>query len=270
MPSSTPPISRPSLEELTARADYLTRVADVVRRISAARDGIRAVELLQDATTRMGAEVSLFGSFVPEDRTGASYRLLLNCDPQWSTEYEEQGAYSEDPWLSHALTSSEPIRGSELTPRSDAQHRVVELAERFGFRSSVIVPAPSSGRLTRMGLLCLGSSTPDFFEGDGYVAFKMVARSVAMEFHEWWLARVRDELITGAAIDDHDRHLLTLVAAGHSSKEIGRQMTLSTAAVDSRFRRIRERLDVRSRRAASVLAAEYGLIQPPATARSRR
>src|SRR5206468_1822549 len=126
--------------------------------------------------------------------------LLLNCDPQWSTEYEEQAAYADDPWLAHALTHSEPVRGSELQPRSDAQRRVVELAQRFGFRSSVIVPTPSSGRLARVGVLCLGSSMPDYFEGDGYLVFRMVARSVAMEFHEWWLARIRERLITEAAI----------------------------------------------------------------------
>jgi len=263
VPSSTDRNSRPSLEQVTGATDYFSGVSAVVGRIGAARDAIRAIELLQEATLRMGAEVSLFGSVVPEEPAGTSYRLLVNCDPRWSTEYEEQAAYADDPWLAHALTHSEPVRGSELQPRSDAQRRVVELAQRFGFRSSVIVPTPSSGRLARVGVLCLGSSIPDYFEGDGYLVFRMVARSVAMEFHEWWLARIRERLITESGIDDNDRHLLALAAKGHSSKEIGRVLALSTAAVDSRFRRMRARLDVPSRRAASRLAAEYGLIEPP-------
>ena len=263
MPSFRPPTSRLSLEQVTAAADYFDRVRVVVQEIGAARNAATAVELLREATLQMGAEVSLFGSFIPEDRSGGSFRLLVACDPQWCTEYEEQSGYAHDPWLAHAFRHSEPIRGSQLETSTESQRAIVRLAERYGFRSSVIVPAPSSGRLSRMGVLCLGSSVPGYFEGEGYVAFKVVARSVAMEFHEWWLARIRDELIVKAGIDDRDRDLLRLEAEGHSSKEIARQLAISTAAVDSRFRRIRARLDAPTRRAAARLAAEYGLIQLP-------
>ncbi|HUP08857.1 MAG TPA: autoinducer binding domain-containing protein, partial [Caldimonas sp.] len=200
MPSSAEPESRPSLEELTAASGYLAGVSAVVRSIGKARDVTRAVELLKDVTARMGAEVSLFASFMPDDASGIPYRLLLNCDPQWCTEYEELTAHAEDPWLAYALTHSEPIRGSELDAHTEEQRGIVQLAHRFGFRSSIIVPTPSSGGLARMGVLFLGSSVPDYFEGDGYLVFKLVARSVAMEFHEWWLARIREELIANAAI----------------------------------------------------------------------
>lgn len=267
MPSSTPPTSRPSLEQVTVAPDYVSRVSVVLQEIGAATNAIRAVDLLREVTLRMGAEVSVFGSFMPEDRSGDSYRLLVACDPQWCAEYEAQSCFAEDPWLAYAFCHSEPIRGSELTASSESERSIVRLAERFGFRSCVIVPAPSCGRLARMGVLCLGSSVPGYFEGDGYAAFKIIARSVAMEFHEWWLARLRDELIATAGIGERDCHLLALEAAGLSTKEIARQLATTTATIDSRIRRIRLKLDAPSRRAASRLAAEYGLIQWP---RARR
>ena len=269
MRSSTDPPSRPSLAELTKAPNYLNGVSELMSRLAETHDTAQALELLQDVTARLGAEVSVFQSFVPEDRSTASCRFLLNCDPQWSSEYEELGGCAEDPWLDHALTHSEPVRGSELGARTDSQRRLLALAKSFGFSSSVIVPAPSSGRLGRVGVLCLGSSVPGFFEAEGYVRFRLVARSVAMEINEWWIARMREELIAKAAIDEEDRRLLALAASGHSSKEIGRKLTLSRAAVDSRLRRIRSRLAVGSRRSVSVLAAEYGLIRPPSLSDSR-
>ena len=269
MPSSTTATSFPSLEQVTGAPEYVRRVSDVLKEIESTTDAATAVELLREVTLRMGAEVSVFGSFMPEDRSGNSYRLLVACDPQWCSEYEAQSCFANDPWLAYAFCHSEPIRGSELSASSEPERSIVRLAERFGFRSCVIVPAPSCGRLARMGVLCLGSSLPGYFEGDGYSAFKIVARSVAMEFHEWWLARLRDELIATAGIVERDRHILAMEAAGLTSKEIARRLTITTAAADSRIRRIRLKLAAPSRRAAARLAAEYGLIQWPRARRDR-
>ena len=263
MPSSMSPVDRPALEQITAATDYVGRVCDIVRAIGHADDPIQAVELLRDVTLRMGAEAAIFGSFIPEDRSGHFCRVLVACDPLWYAEYEAQAYYAEDPWLAYAFRHSEPIRGSELLTLTEKERGVVLLAERFGFRSSVIVPAPSCGRLARMGVLCVGSSTPGYFDGEGYLTFKIVARSVALEFHEWWLARIRDELVAKAGIDDHDRHLLALDASGLSSKEIARQLATTAYTIEGRFKSIQRRLKATSRKAASRLATEYGLISPP-------
>ncbi|MEO6744215.1 MAG: helix-turn-helix transcriptional regulator [Caldimonas sp.] len=240
----------------------------LVDEIGAARDTSRAVELLQQATQRMGAEVSIFVSFIPEDRSRASYRLLVACDPQLVVEHEAQAGYEDDPWLEHARHHALAVRGSELETSSEGQRSLVRLAERFGFRSSVVVPAPARSGLTRAGVLCFGSSVPDYFEGEGYGAFKILAHSVAIEFHEWWLARIRDELIARAQIDDADRRVLALQAEGRTSKQIARHLSVSIACVDSHFRRIRTRLDAPTRQAAARVALEYGLIDRPTSSRS--
>lgn len=260
MPSSQLPDKPRSLQELTAAVDYFGRVSDAVREIEAARDPVRAVELLHEATIRMGAEVSVFASFIPDEESRETYRLLLACDPQWCIEYVHQAWYANDPWLEYARRHSEPVHGCDIAVATEAQRSIIRLAERFGFRSTVIVPAPSSGGLSRVGVLCLGSSIPGYFEAEGYVALKLVARSVAMEFHEWWLARIKTEMIDTARITEEELALLALERKGNSTKEIARELGSSTGSIDSRFQRINAKLGVSNRRAAARLAAEYGLI----------
>ena len=263
MPYSTALSERRSLAQLTRDPSYFDRVLEIMHRVRDATNSVQALVLLHEITTRIGAEVSLFVSFIPEDRRRVSYRLLLDCDPNFINEYETL-SHDENPWLGYALSHPAPVRGSELRIANAEQQALVQLADRFGFSSSVIVPAPAAAGLRRTGVLCFGSSAPGYFETDGYLAFRLLAQGVAMEFHEWWVARLRDSLSSNAALDDQDREILALEAEGMTSKQIARRLSVSIACADSRVRRVREKLHVRSRHAALRIALEYGLI-PPAT-----
>jgi DNA-binding CsgD family transcriptional regulator len=255
---------------VTSAADYFARVSEVVRQFETTRDTMMAVELLREATLRMGAEVSVFASFMRDDDAFDTYRLLLACDPQWCIDYEQQAWYADDPWLAYAHRHSEPIRGGDIKANTPAQRSIVELAQRYGFRSTVIVPAPSSGSLSRLGVLCLGSSVPGYFEAEGYLELKVVARSVAMELHEWWLARIRDDWRATTGITDADLALLAHERQGHGSKAIARALGTSIVSINSRFQRIRAKLGVASRRAAAQRAAQYGLIEADSGTPMRR
>jgi DNA-binding CsgD family transcriptional regulator len=252
-----------SLAHCTQDPLYFDRVLEVMHRVRDATSSAQALDLLHEITARIGAEVSLFVSFIPEDRRRVSFRLLLDCDTQFLNEYDSL-SHDDNPWLGYAQSHLAPVRGSELLITRAAERAHIDLANRFGFRSSVIVPAPASAGLRRTGVLCFGSSVAGYFEADGYLAFRLLAQGVAMEFHEWWVARLRDVLDSDAALDDQDREILTLEAEGMTSKQIARRLSVSIACVDSRVRRVREKLRVRSRHAALRIALEYGLI-PPAT-----
>ena len=260
MNSSTPSPDDGSLLAATLRPDYFTAVGQVIRDMQSAQDQSQAVELLREATARMGAEVAIFASFIRDDASCRSYRLLLACDPAWFKEYERQGRFDDDPWLAYAQRHSVPVRSSQLPVNTDAERSAVDLAARFGFRSAVIVPTPSSGGLSRAGVLCLGSSKSGYFDDDGFVALRVIARSVAMELHEWWLGRISHELIATAGLAPKDLLLLAHERQGHTTKEIARALNWSTSSVDSRFYRMIVRLRVSSRKAAARLAAEYGVI----------
>jgi DNA-binding CsgD family transcriptional regulator len=245
---------------VTTASDYHARVNEIVRQIESAQDRLRAVELLREATPRMGAQVSIFASFIRDDAVGDSYRLLLDCDPQWAIEYAQHDWYANDPWLNYAIRHTEPIRGTEIKATSEAARAIVALTQRYGFASAVIVPTPSSSGMSRCGVLCLGSSIEGYFEAEGYLAFKVVARSVAMELHEWWLARLRDELLQSSRLNAADLVLLGHELMGHTTKDIARTLGMTVNSIDSRFQRINAKLGVANRKAAARLAAEYGLI----------
>jgi DNA-binding CsgD family transcriptional regulator len=178
----------------------------------------------------------------------------------WCHEYEKHAWYANDPWLGYALNHSEPLLGSEVPIGTKQQRAVVELAARFGFKSSVIVPAPSSGGLTRVGVLCLGSETPGYFEAEGFLAVKIASRSLAMELHEWWIGQIKRQLIANAGITEEDLVLLRHERLGHSTKAIAAELDASLSSIDSRFKRLNQKLGVPNRKAAATLAAEYGLI----------
>lgn len=248
-----------TLQQLTAAVDYARRVSEIVQMVPAAVDEVEAVGLLFDAAQRLGADVAAFGSFVRDDGSHESYRFLLACDAVWCHEYEKRAWYANDPWLAYASRHSEPARASEI-PVSPTQRAIVDLAGEYGFRSAVIVPAPASGTLTRIGVLCLGSSRTGFFEDAGYLSLKIAARSLAMELHDWWIGQVKRELISSARITEEDLELLRHEREGRSTKEIAAELETSPSSINSRFQRVNLKLGVPNRRAAAILASEYGLI----------
>ena len=249
-----------TLEQVLEAPDYFAKVSSVVARLHATTTQAAALESLFDATRLMGVDASVFASFVRDDETHESYRFMLACDPRWCIEYEKIADFADDPWLVYACNHSEPIRGHEIQTYTERQQAAIKVAENFGFRSSLIIPSPSSGGISRLGVLCVGSNQAGFFDGAAYLAFKLLARSLAMELHEWWVRMVRTELISQADITHDDLALLRLERQGHGTKEIARTLCVSTRAVDSRFYRINAKLGMPSRKAAARVAAEYGLI----------
>jgi DNA-binding CsgD family transcriptional regulator len=259
-PCSTLAIEAPTLGERTAAPDYAARVAEIVERLAWAATPAEAVALFTETVHRMGAECGVFASFIREDEWQQSFRFLLACDPVLCEEYRRQGWYSDDPWLHYAQHHTEPIRGEQIPALTAAHQRVSTLIMSYGFRSSVVVPAPSSGGLSRLGVLVLGSSTLGYFDGPGYSALRLAARSAAMEIHEWFVRQVRDELMRDTRLTEEEIALLVRERDGESTKQIAAALGTSEISINSRFQRLNAKLNVPNRRSAARLAAEYGLI----------
>jgi hypothetical protein len=260
LPSSASGSPNRTLLAHTRRPGYADDVLAVVRRLPNITEPAEAVSALDEAARRMGCDVAAFVSFVRDDGSHESFRFLLACDPTWCHEYELRGWYANDPWLDYALNHVEPRRAHEIPPGSRHQRQVSDLAAQYGFVSTLIVPAPTSRGLSRIGVLCLGSWSPAYFDNDGYATLKVVARSVAMEFHEWWIGQVRRELIDNVRISQDDLLLLQHEWQNHGTKEIALALGMTSGSVNSKFQRLTEKLGVPNRRAAAMIAAEYGLI----------
>ena len=249
---------RKPLAELAREPAYSDNVLATIRLLAQAADEARAVGVLAAACKQMGLDAAAFVSFVRDDPSHESFRFLLACDPVYCLEYERRAWYTDDPWLQYSLNHTEPARGEDIQPSTAQQRAVVELAAQFGFRSALIVPAPSSGALTRTGVLCLGSSAPAFFNDNGYLALKVLARSLAMEVHEWWIARIKNELLESARLTEEDLTLLMHERLGHSTKFIAAKLDMSPNAINSRFQRMNAKLGVPNRKSAAQLSAEDG------------
>ena len=254
------PLDSRTLIEVTRAAAYLLDAECTVADIRSTNDRVDAVNLLTQATARLGAEVALMVSVMQSGTSAQEHHMLVNCDPTWCFEYEALRATNEDPWLDYALSHTEPIRSTDLVGQLGQSPATVDLAARYGFSSAVIVPISAAGAASPRGMLCLGSSRAGYFERDGFVAFKVLARAIAMELHEWWLSRMAGELICQTGLTDADMTLLKLESQGCTTKVIARQLGLSTAQVDYRFGRINGRLGVPNRTVASRLVASLGLL----------
>lgn len=250
-----------SLHAISEAPEFLAEVRRLVDGIAASDNEIELSDCLRDATAGLGADVSYFMTFVREDRSFDAYRLLQVCDPLWGLEYGRAKGYANDPWLEYAMDHSEPIRAAEIPCADEAQRGVVQIAEKFGFRSVVVVPAPAGSGLTRLGVLVLGSRQPGFFDGSGYATVRVLLRTIAMELHERCAAFVRRDLFAKRRIRSEEIALLCHERAGRSSKTIARLMGTTADAIDMRFSRLNAKLRSPNRRVSARLAVEYGLIQ---------
>ena len=235
------------------------RVLNLLAGFNSADNAESAVGQFHDALELIGADAGVFLSAISDDAARTSYRSLLACDPVWAIEYARLGWHEHDPWLRHALHNEDPVRDTELKllPR---EHEFVQTAAKYGFASAMVVPAPSSAGTSRVGVLCLGSNRPGFFDGDAYPRVRIVATMLAMELHRWMRRAACKELLAKARIRPEDIDLLWHEQAGHTSKVIAKAMNVPPQTVDTRFHRLCMRLDVPDRRSAARVARLYGLL----------
>ena len=248
------------LAELTRSPEYGARVVDLLPAIGDAESTDMVLQLFTQCVAHLGADAGVFMSYLRDDSTRASYRSLVACDPVWASEYARRGWFECDPWLRHATHDGEPIRASELKLMSGQEEAFVNSTATIGFASAVIAPAPTCLGLSRVGVLCIGSSQPGFFEGDGYPKVRVLARALAMELHRWLLQSIRHELLVRSRLTAADIDLLRREEAGHSSKVIGAALNIEAKTVDCRFQRVSAKLEAPNRRMAVRIARLYGLL----------
>src|SRR5438132_13672947 len=157
---------------------YFDRAGDAICRIARACTEAEAVLLLRHAARYIGADVAMFCSLVHDQPL--QLRFMLACDPLWYLEYERSVFPSHDPWISYAAECPEPVCASQIPVSSPSQARAIELARRFGFDSTLVVPAPSVGAAGRLGLHILRSPSRGLFERDSGTAIRVMARSLSM------------------------------------------------------------------------------------------
>jgi DNA-binding CsgD family transcriptional regulator len=258
-PKEETELAEPDLAQVVRRHGYGLRIGALAERIAQATDPSAVLTLLRTSTRALGAQSAAFVTFVRDKAAVSSCRFLLACEPGWSQRYLEEGCIEHDPWLAYAARYSAPVQASRLAVAAPEAQGVVQLAAEYGFASVALVPVHSGEGQPRVSLLCLGSSRRGYFEGEGFGRFRLGARLIAAELHDWSLARLRNELLDRARITAAEIGLLHHEHLGHSSKRIAAELRTSASAINSRFQRMNSKLGVSNRRMAASLALECGL-----------
>lgn len=243
----------------TGTGPVVAQVLALVERLRAASATADAVAIFGEAAERLGATSATFLSFVRDDALLASYRSVYVGHPAWPAEYARSEWFTEDPWLAYAMHESEPALSRDIEPKSPRQADFTKQAQRLGYATALIVPAPSPQGQSRVGVLCLGSDAENAFNA-GLPMRLLLARSLAMEMHAWMRRSVREELVRRSGVTRDDIELLRHELAGHGSKAIGALMNLEAKTIDCRFQRVSAKLGVPNRRAAVRVALLYGLL----------
>ena len=247
------------LGEIVSERDFASRVLDVAAQIARAGCPMDALEVLYAAKAAMGVEQAVFVSYLRGEDAHENYRFMLAADPRWCLEYQSSAWYASDPWLLYCTIHSEVTFASRIPLHTAQQQKVQALARKFGMVSVCIAPAASPTG-ARVGMLALGSPRPDYFETDAPGVFTVLARSLAMEFHDWWSRHERNEMISTLGLTETDLLLLHLELNGSGTKQIARELNLSAASIDSRWQRLNAKLESPHRNFSTHLAAKYGLI----------
>lgn len=240
--------------------DYGARITELVALIAKQQEEGQVLLILQEAVKAMRGEAGVFCSFVRGDEGTESYRFLVACDPAWCSVYQEQNWFVSDPALIYSATRSEPIRQCDLPVTSRAQRELMESAAQHGFVGGGVFPAPSGGRVSRIGTLILGSSDPSYLQGDDFEGARMYGRVISMELNEWWIRKIRHDIIATSNLTQEDIALLAFEKRGLKSKEIARELDTTASSIDSRFQRLNAKLHTVSRAESAKIAAEHGVI----------
>lgn len=216
----------------------------------------RTSQLSQD----MGFEYFIYGSRLC-DAQGRAVDTVLNGYPvNWRRAYEEQRYVQRDPTVRHALSSHLPLLWTAEFFASQSAADLHEHARQFGLRVGLTLPIRAADR--SVGLLSLATADAKI-GGDGAVEVLAQARLLADYLHEaaQRLLAPRTRLTEGL-LSARECECLHWAAAGKTSWEIGRILSLSERTVNFHIGNAMRKLEVTTRGQALAKALALQLIRP--------
>lgn len=201
----------------------------------------------------------VFGTFF---RSGERehYRYIFGCAPEWCYLYIQNKWYAIDPLIEYVLKNSSPILASDIPITSHGQQRMMAAASEHGFRSGIVVPVHSASS-TWIGLLHLGTGEGSDHAQRSFDAHRNLMRAFGLELLEWFDCRLHDNSVSDLDLDKLDLKLLCKAQEHVSAAEAARELGITLALAESRYRRLYRKLDVPAKRHAVDKAIELGLIR---------
>jgi LuxR family quorum-sensing transcriptional regulator LasR len=182
--------------------------------------------------------------------------------PTWRRTYDEQGLVHIDPIVAHCAMRASPLIWSPAIFTTPPQQSMYEEARAHGLRAGVTLPI--HGPQQQSGMMCFvnDSNPTDAFWRDVDVALPnlVLLRDLVIDSSQRHLDTHAQALMP--KLTPRERECLKWTARGKSTWEISHILSCSEAVVNFHMKNIRMKFGVNSRRAAAVIAAQLGLIDP--------
>ncbi|RKT22674.1 LuxR family transcriptional regulator [Paraburkholderia sp. RAU2J] len=182
--------------------------------------------------------------------------------PAWRQTYDKEGLVHIDPTVEHCMARAAPLIWSPAVFSTAAQQSMYEEARSYGLRAGVTVPI--HGPNQEAGMMCFvnDSSSIDDFQRHVNAALPnlVLLRDLVIDTSQRHLDTHAQTVLP--KLTPRERECLKWTARGKSTWEISHILNCSEAVVNFHMKNIRTKFGVNSRRAAAVIAAQLGLIDP--------
>lgn len=237
----------------------------LINQISSCRHESYLNELLVEILDRIGVTSYIFATFLRDSNHRDSYRFLIGCDPNWYQLYSKNKWYDIDPCIIYSRKFIKPLLLSELNRVSSEQLKVINHLEECGFKSGYIFPLHAAFG-NRISVFLTGNSFDRDVGEQKLIDYKFVLRGISNELLEWWIANFQSGTVNYPSLvsklTDQELILLRMEYDDFTSAEIAEKVGLTVSQVNNRFRSINALFSVDSKKEASMLAMEYGIITP--------
>ena len=241
-------------------------VADIRRSAFEFIQGIERLSNTGEIMDAMGALLKKHGfeyhcvSFLATTTETLGDVLLSNRLPEeWLKLYIEREYVHDDPAFRYAKTVVRPFRWFKESPydpeREPRAAEVVQRARDFGILDGFLIPVASTAG--RMGQIWFGGRTLDLPERQ-LPALHLMAIYAFDRILKLHGSPARHQ----ARLTPREREILTWVANGKSSWEIGELLHISSRTVKEHVKNLCRKLDAVTRTQAVMIAVRDKIIQP--------
>jgi LuxR family transcriptional regulator, quorum-sensing system regulator BjaR1 len=213
----------------------------------------------------MGAVLNRYGfkyfcfNFLPNSTQKFEDVLLANRLPvAWLKLYVEEQFVHADPSIRHCRKMVRPYRWKEAPYDPEREPRAVEVVQRamdFGLSDGFVIPIASPA--SRVGHVWVGGQTLDLPDRDMPAVHLMAlyAFDRVLQLH-------RPHPEQEPNLTPREREVLTLVALGKSTWEIGQILKISSRTVNEHITHSRRKLGAVNRAQAVMIGLRDRIIQP--------
>jgi LuxR family quorum sensing-dependent transcriptional regulator len=201
----------------------------------------------------MDIEYFCLNLFPRPDQGFEEVMLASRLPPDWLALYVHKQFVHDDPSIRHCKRATMPFAWHDAPYDPEREPRSAEVVERatdFGLSRGILVPVPSAGGC--IGDVWLGGSPSE-------KALPAIHLMCLYAFYHLQHLKARPP-VKSHSLSPRQREILTWVAAGKSSWEIGEILNISQRTVEWHVRQIMLELNVKSRAQAVALALREGTV----------